>query len=358
MTGTVLKRPEDVTPGWLTEVLRRRPGLAGVRVASVSVSEPPPRIVSVVARLGIAYGGEPPRGAPRRLILKMTSETWKSASGWTPGLGEVTFYRDIAPAMTDPPVPRCYDAAFEPETRRFHLLLEDLSDSHRESGDWPLPPTTAECEHIMETFARLHASMWGDPRLGNDIGQLPNLDRIGLDVAEAFVAFADRLDDRLSGERRERCERVIAAYPRLKRRFASTRDLTLTHGDAHVWNLFYPREEGSRDIRIIDWENWRVRPAAWDLAYMMAVHWYPERRRALEDRLLRHYHRALVVQGVRDYDIAALRRDYRLAVVTHLHVPLWQARESLPAAQWWPNFERVMLALEDLDCEAALRDLA
>jgi hypothetical protein len=45
---------------------------------------------------------------------------------------------------------------------------------------------------------------------------------------------------------------------------------------------------------------------------MMAVHWYPERRRRLEQPLLDRYHAGLVAHGVTDYDRAALA-DGRLS---------------------------------------------
>lgn len=356
-TSAVLDKPEDVTPDWLTEVLRRKPGLAGARVAAVSVTESQARGISLIAKLSVAYDGEPPAGAPRRLFLKMTDDAWKNEGDWRPGHGEVTFYRDVVPAMADPPVPRSYDAVLDKAAKRFHLLLEDLSDSHGGSAAMPLPPTVAECERIMEAYARLHASMWGDPRLGNGIGQLPDFDRRGKFMVGALASFVDLLGDRLSAERRARCERLVAAIPRLKFRFASTKDFTLNHGDGHVWNLLYPRAEGSRDIRIIDWENWHLGPATFDLAYMIAVHWYPERRRHLEDRLLQRYHRTLLAEGVRDYDMDALRRDYRLGVIASIGWPLGQAWHKMPAVHWWQHLERVMLAVEDLGCEAVLQEL-
>ena len=39
---------------------------------------------------------------------------------------------------------------------------------------------------------------------------------------------------------------------------------------------------------------------------MMAVHWYPDRRRRMERPLLDLYHRALLAHGVAGYDRRAL----------------------------------------------------
>src|SRR5258707_1017766 len=83
---------------------------------------------------------------------------------------------------------------------------------------------------------------------------------------------------RLPGERRDLYQRFIDAAPRLLPRIYARRNLTVVHGDAHVWNNFLPRDGGD-DVRFFDWDAWRIGVASGDLAYMMATHWYPERRR-------------------------------------------------------------------------------
>jgi hypothetical protein len=50
-------------------------------------------------------------------------------------------------------------------------------------------------------------------------------------------------------------------------------------------------------------------PSTSDLAYMMAVHWYPERRQRLERALLDHYHTVLLENGVRSYNRLDMQDD-------------------------------------------------
>src|SRR5262249_27236518 len=92
--------------------------------------------------------------------------------------------------------------------------------------------------------------------------------------------------------------RLIAEGPRLNARSHSHRNMTILHGDAHVWNLFLPRDPASDDVRLFDWDAWRVDVATDDLAYMMALHWFPDRRRRHERALLDRYHAELVAHGV------------------------------------------------------------
>ena len=144
------------------------------------------------------------------------------------------------------------------------------------------------------------------------------------------------------------------AAPRLLDRYRTHRDLSVVNGDAHVWNVLYPREASSADVRLIDWGGWRVDTATDDLAYMMALHWYPERRRRLERPLLDRYHTALAAHGVTGYDRRALAEDYRASVLWQLTTPVWQAEHNIPASIWWSHLERILLAVDDLNCRELL----
>ena len=87
---------------------------------------------------------------------------------------------------------------------------------------------------------------------------------------------------------------------------------------------------------------------------MMAVHWYPERRRRFEAALLRRYGDALASHGVTGYGFDALWEDYWLSVVWRLGVPVWQSSVKIGPWVWWSHLERVMLAFDDLGCEELL----
>jgi hypothetical protein len=349
MTATrPLVSAAGVTPAWLTEVLARRESLAGSNVAHVVVESTSDTLLSATAKLRVTYAPTAPASAPRRLFLKMSKAGVERPFG---AKKEAAFYGTVAPAMTDPPVPRCYDALFDEATGRFHVLLEDLSETHCVPTTWPLPPDFDVCERIVDAWARFHAGWWRSSRLGNGIGERFNVDSYSAFVAKEFPRFIDSLGDRLSSERRERCERMVAAAGQIAARNWAAGSLTLCHGDAHVWNVLCPMKGVTGVVNIIDWDNWRPAPGARDLAYMIAVHWYPERRQRFERKLLFRYRRELEAQGVAGYDMEALGRDYRLAVISSIGTPLSQAAAGLPPLIWWGHLERIMLAYEDLDCE-------
>ncbi len=347
---TIELLPAAANADAITAALRRSGTLGDANVRDVTVESARSTILSRIIRLRPEYDGLA-IAAPRSLILK-TGLPERVASGSQGGRQEVAFYADVAGAMTACLVPRCFDAHWDQTTNEWHLLLEDLSETHAVPTTWPLPPTLTQCERIIDARARFHAAWWDDPRLGVSVGTLRDAaatERLLSDLARHFAHIADHLPP----ERRTLYERFLAAAPRLLGRHGARRNLTIVHGDAHVWNCFLPRDGGG-DVRLFDWDGWRIGVAATDLAYMMAIHWYPDRRHRMEHALLDHYHATLLEAGVRGYDRQALDDDYRGAVLWQITTPVWQAAYDIPPVVWWNNMERVLLAVDDLGCRDLL----
>ena len=337
----------------LTAALRLSGGLGEGCVREVVVESSRPTLLSRIIRLRLTY--DRTGVAPSSLILK-TALPDRVAGIFDPGRKEVEFYTQVAPMRSTRLVPRCFEAVWDPNTKWWHLLLEDLTDSHFIATRWPLPPTMEQCERMLHALAGFHAEWWDHSSLGTSIGtwlDADAIDELMQRFGKHFETFTDRLGDRLPRERRDLYERFLDAAPRLFSRYHSHRNLSLVHGDAHVWNYFLPRDSGD-DIRLLDWDAWRIGVASNDLAYMMATHWYPDRRRRMERVLLDHYHAALTAHGVCDYDRRALEDDYRLSALLQMMTPVWQAAIDLPPVIWWSHLERILLAVDDLSCRDLL----
>jgi thiamine kinase-like enzyme len=345
---------EAVSPESLTLALRRSGALGGARLSAVEELSARSTILSRILRLRLAYEGEA-AGAPQTLIVK-TGLPGRAAREWNIGPREVEFYAKVAAATPSGLLARCFEAQWDAETSHWRLILEDLGESHKIVTAWPLPPTFSECATILGAWARFHAHWWEDPRLGSSIGSWGDADEVEQylhRLADKIAAFRERLGDRLPRERADLYALLIDRAPRLVKRTDGRRAVTIVHGDAHVWNCFLPRDGGS-DVRLFDWDTWRLGVAAEDLAYMMAVHWYPDRRRLMERPLLDLYHAALQAHGVSGYDRRALDDDYRLSALWCITTPVWQAGADIPTAIWWNNFERIHMAVEDLGCRDLL----
>jgi hypothetical protein len=304
--------PRAAHAEYLTDALRRYGVLGDGRVCNVVVENSRATILSRIIRLRLSYEGGA-ADAPRSLILK-TGLPERADAKWNAGRQEVAFYTQVAAVMRARLAPRCFEGVWDADANEWHLLLEDLTDSHF-IGTW-LPADDGQLQHF----------------------------------AAEFVRFADRVGDRLPLERRNLFEQLIDAGPRLNRRYHSHRNVTIVQGDSHIWNTFLPKTGAHDDVRIFDWDSWRVDMATDDLAYMMALHWYPDLRRAFERPLLDHYHTELMAHGVTGYDRRELGDDYRLSVLWQIATPVWQEANNIPPWIWWNNLGRTFLAVDDLGC--------
>ena len=238
----------------------------------------------------------------------------------------------------------------------WHLVLEDLTDTHVTATEHPLPPSVPQCRSVIEAWGGLHAAMWDDPRLVQLAGRSANMmwaQFLHRSVAR-FEQFMDRFGEALPDERRDVVARLLDSPQRLLARLDTGKNLTLIHGDAHWWNCLLPRNSDYDRVRLLDWEDWAIGTVTTDLAYMMAMLWFPDRRRRVEAPLLDAYHGVIAGLGVATYTRQMLDEDYRWSVLLQMLRPIWQATSNLPARVWWPNLERNMLAVDDLDCLALL----
>lgn len=346
--------PPAASAARLTAALRRVGVLGAGEVVGAEVVASWPKARNRTVRLRLSYAGAPP-GSPPTLILKLGHRADGDGSSRT-GSREPTFYREVAPLLKPGLVPRCFESTDATPSEPGSLLLEDLTDTHAFASEHPLPPPIAMCHRILCRWADLHAGLWNDPRLEAACGTSAAAfwSRFLSRSAQVYPSFIDRFGDLLPGERRSVCKRIVEGAPRFLARLGGVVPLTLVHGDAHWWNCLVPREGMAGEIRLIDWEDLMTGPATMDLAYMMAMLWFPDRRRAWERSMLDSYHEALARAGVTSFSRGALAEDYRWSVALQTLRPIWQAMAGLPARVWWPNLERNFLAFEDLGCEELL----
>ena len=361
----LLTAPEQATPEWLTTVLRQDGQFPHGYVTDVRISSTEPTSVWTLFHLQVRYSADAPPSAREHLILKLSKRTGQHGDTRFYALAsgkEVFFYTNIAatPAMANVPIIRCFHSAHSSEEQGSHVLVEDLSHTHWQPP-LALPPHEPLCEQTVRCLASLHAAWWQDGRLG-DSGDIAkrrawelreahkNSQRSLMDMVAAFI---DYLGDRLSPKRRRVYERLLTLEPALRER-QGCRPQTLLHGDAHWWNFLYPLDPEADTTRILDWGSWRIGVGTNDLAYMLALHFFPQQRRRLEERLVRAYHRELLRCGVTAYDWSACWEDYRLSVVGSLSFPAQFWALNVPASEWWAQLECGMSAFEDLRCTELL----
>lgn len=333
----------------LSRWLRRAGTLPRGAVTDVRIELEIETPISKLVFLTVAYSDEAQADLPRRLVVKspLIPPTLSD------GKSEVQFYRQLASLIGSPPVVRCL-ATIE-DSDRGTVVLEDLRATH-DHPTWPLPPSRAQCELAVDALVRVHAQWWEAPTLGNAVGthHTPeSLTSMVQDIAAHLPAFIDALGDALSVEARNIYERVFSSSLKPWMRLTDQRALTVTHGDAHAWNFLFPRS-GDGPAFLIDWQLWHVDVGARDLAFLMALHWYPSRRRELERPLVRHYYEGLLAQGRDDYAFEELWLDYRRSAVRNLTIPILFWRRGMKPEGWWHRLECALAAYRDLACDELL----
>ena len=335
----------DLTPPGFTAMLRDAGALPRGAVTSFAITRRLRTTVSNLCFATITYSQDAPP-LPNRVLVKWPLEGTVAPDR---GLPERTFYNELAPSLSSPPLVRCVATA-PLSTGPQWLVLEDLRSTHT-NPPWPHPPSYSEAEGAVSALAQIHAHWWEAPTLGTSVGAphtVASLREMVQGIAAQLPGFLEALGDTLSGRDRRLLETVFGSSLAPWLRLVDSRALTVTHGDAHTWNFLFPRS-GAGLPYLIDWQLWHLDVGARDLAFMIALHWDPPLRQEGERPLLHLYHRRLAVGGVSGYSFEDLWLDYRRCAVRNLTFPIILWGRGLPPAAWRHRLECALAAYRDLD---------
>lgn len=354
MSEKVITSIEQVTAAWLTSVLLNSGAITSGEVAAFDAN-PGRGNWSTNAILRIRYVNGSQGTLPQRLFLKMVNVDLGDDSF---GASEVTYYtRDYA-GVAGVPLVRCYDAAFSGELQRYHVLLDDLSETHVEAAE--KAPTLEYGLALAEGLAAMHARWWGIERftqVGATMHSAGHIRRY-VDISESGVGpllkrFATELEPRWPDAIHE----LYAKHPQaLIERTRDDNGFTLVHGDTGEKNILVPRS-GDRPIYIIDRQPFDWSLTTWlgvyDLAYAFVLDWEVETRRHLEMPVLQRYHDQLIKHGVNGYTWEQLYDDYRLCAAMGVYVATEYFRGGVDGkwtSFWLLMLRRALTACDDLDC--------
>jgi hypothetical protein len=348
MPDVIPQRFEDLTPAYLTDVLRGAGALDGGAVVACRVEPLGAGVgfAGALARLHLAYAKDGAAG-PATVVAKLPGPIRRNRALVELGQGherEVRFYRELAAGDCGIATPRVFAAECDPDPdesardlwrqrverlpawllrcvvplalwragrskRRYLLLLEDVGP---EGAHDQLRGVDLEAARpVAKALAGLHARFWHDPAL-ETATWLPRPDwsprsghayyrsgrrrfarELGAALPARFALATDWVDAHL--------EAVLAHL--------ASPPWTLLHGDFRLDNLL---RAGDR-IVAVDWQSVGVGRAALDWAYFATGSLAPSVDASGEETLLAAYHDALLARGVRDYSFETCRRDYALS---------------------------------------------
>jgi len=354
MNDAVITSIDQVSSAWLTSVLVKSGALTQGAVESIKVSVGQGNW-SKSAKLLVKYAGNAQGLLPERLFLKMVETD--TGDGETFSDSEVTYYlRDYA-GVQNTPLLRCYHGAYSEALKRYHLLLDDVSQTHVQATE--KAPTLEYGLALADGLAALHAHWWGAERLARAGASIHDASHIQqfVDIARPGLAHIVRqFSSELKPHWPDRMRKLYLHHPQaMIRRAQDSNGFTLIHGDAGSYNILAPRQ-GERPIYIIDRQpfNWSLTTwlGVYDLAYTIVLDWGPETRRRFEIPVLKHYYQALLQNGVVDYSWEQLYEDYCLCAAMGVYIATEYCRggvnENLVPV-WLPMLQRSLIACDDLN---------
>jgi hypothetical protein len=341
--GELPDRLREVTPAWLTGVLRASGGVRRATVKSVDF-ERVGTFTNEVWRLRIAYDQEEP-GAPLSLVIKRPAPGRRDRTG-EDFASEVRFYRDIA-ARAPVRTPRFHFGDLE--SGRALLLLEDvvgIQPIHFGRGASPEHARLA-----LEQLATFHAHWWDAV---DELDWVPHLAD-----AEVRASYARDYDRGWHSGReyfRSVCDPFTEIGDALVGRLAESliplaAPATLLHGDAHFENLPLVEERGEQRVLFLDWPGPRRGVAAFDVAVFMTMSFRVDGRRRDEEQLVSAHADAARAHGVRGWSDPWL--DYRRGVLRRVagiieQAHTWDLDDPIARSSLQMVFERSATAAADL----------
>ncbi|MDE3000042.1 MAG: phosphotransferase [Gemmatimonadota bacterium] len=343
---------KGITQAELTDRLVRNSFIRSGWVISVEKGDSFETSAAKWDRLTVAFSDDYDGDVSNALVLKVFRKGWFGG-----GVLEWEFYNELAPKTPGTHVCPVYDGGIDHTNKICHLIMADLSGTHTE------PPMNAKDrphEQVVAELLKYHVRWWNDPRLetrtfyvrhGGPLRMAQAIAKEDIYVncrafEPALRDFSKDAGDELLPSWIETTERVIAKYPEVfHARVSGGQNITLLHGDAHVWNLFYPKNAATDRLILFDWETYKRGIGAYDLAYML-VHGTSGRRQ-IESGLMNQYYQGLIAGGISSYSHDEFIRDFRLSIISCVFCPLiWKRVISMKFA---------MEAYEDWGCEELLK---
>jgi hypothetical protein len=309
----------EITPEWLTRVLResgtiRDSRVIGLHVGNVGGAE---GFLSSVVKASLEYDRDED-GSPRSLVIKIEpeSESYRQMGDDLHAFErEIGFYRDIAPGVRMR-LPHIYGHVIDPPA--YAVVMEDLSALR--PGDQVAGVNEEEALEVVGTIAKLHASYWNSPELSR-LGWMPLENNVWQDYGEKWLSFIEHFGCLLEPEGVKLGEKLGARVSWLAGEIDS-RPKTVIHSDLRADNLLFGRPDSDESVVILDWQLALRSMAAFDVARLTGGSEPTIERRAHQYDVIDAWLEGLKSGGVNDYSRDDAVRDYKLGLLLNICYPV------------------------------------
>ena len=322
MSDTEFPRTVDeITPEWLTQVLRDKGVIDKSTVGSVSASVLDGGATSEVQQLVIEYDSDTEQG-PKSIIAKIALRDPEKRS-MVDDLGlyetEILFYRHFG-GGAGIAVPNVYFSSYGPAKGEMLLLQEDLGNLRSIA-----PGVDCSFDDAVKAFdaaAGFHAKWWDDESLF-DIPWLIDYsdEKYATSISETYSPYIDSFVEKAGSYLPKGVEQIIRDLaPRYAEvvSHSGTRPVTLNHGDYKPANLFFDDSENAESpIVAFDWQVVQRGRAGTDLGQFFLTS-FNNNRTAIEKQLVTGYHDALLDRGTTGYSMDELYSDIQVGILSQI----------------------------------------
>lgn len=362
MTIVIPQSAAEFTPDLFTKVARQLyPDLTVTNAKLIKVHAYGEGNVSTTERatFELEYGPGAP-DLPKRVMLKLSlGSPDQDPDAWYLQLyalfrNEVNFYNGIRPEL-EIEAPRTLGGYFDPETKQYLLVLEDLSERNASFPTMLDVVEVSDVQHVLDTYAKLHATFWDSSRFSQDLSWVETHLEGGVEtLMRSAIPVGIRNELSLHKFKRETLEWLGTTEPQLfagmcaLKAHQATLPQTLLHGDSHLMNT-YRLPDGTGGLH--DWQLCVRGYALNDVSYFITTALSIELRRKHERELLRYYREKLLSFGVASPpDEETLWNEHRRAT----HWSLYNGWIPCPAESYgWDllatAMQRVAVAFSDHD---------
>ena len=325
-------RIDEVTASWLDTALHGAGVITSSQVTDIDLAYLGEGVglLGELASCRVHYSHSEP-GAPSRLIVKIPSAHQANRErGYAFGFyqREARFYEEIGnPGRTGGlRVPRCWAALSDPDSGRFALVLEDMTEWFRMS-DQVAGISADEATVAVSQLARFHAYWWDTAELDALDWMPPSNGPTTMQAAPLYrhlwPTFAEKFGHLLPPGGAEIGGAVGERFEWLLDEIGAEGHRTITHTDFRHDNLFFaPPGNVTSPVAVIDWQLSTRGRGVYDVAYLLMQSMDPDDRRQSEAAILRTWHQAVTAAGVAGYSLDDAKRDYRISALVGLVIPV------------------------------------
>ncbi len=302
--------PEDISTGWLTNVLHNSGALhKDARLESFAFKPIGTGQMSNSFRITPIWSGN---DGPASFVIKLPSADEGSRNaGESMGAyeAEVNFYKHYAPKLPMR-TPFCHFTGIAENKVDFVLVLEDVAPAKQ--GDQMEGCTLEQARLAVVEATKLHAPFLNNPILE----ETPWLNRSKGSAAsfrpllkDFYKGFRERYEGQIEPEIFAMGERYYGGmddYPE-----PVHEPFSLVHSDYRLDNMLFATPEGGPPITVVDWQTVTCGSPMSDVSYFIGAGLLVEERRAHEEELVKLYHETMLASGVTDFSWGKCWDQYR-----------------------------------------------